>query len=245
MGETGTQTYGDAGGDAFETCLECRRLLAKSEMVFLQKCWICAECKPLFLQRIKEGVGPEGMTGVLWRDGNKVVMRLGTKMPDRCYKCNAPKFGEPVGRPVQWHKPVYAIVLVAGVVIIGVLSGILFPGFFPIGFSILFILTSNFFVKTVQLQLALCRTHKRSRFIANLMTVVLSISLTLVLVLSLNFSWGWVVTCSCVLLILVTLLTGSLFTRVASVSKATDDHVWLKGAGKEFLESLPEWPGSE
>lgn len=45
-------------GDA--SCVECGRTFPKSEMVQYEGSWICANCKPVFFQRIREGITPVG-----------------------------------------------------------------------------------------------------------------------------------------------------------------------------------------
>src|SRR5262245_17994892 len=43
-------------GSASAPCAECPRVFPQSEMVFLNRSWACAQCKPIFIQRMKEGV---------------------------------------------------------------------------------------------------------------------------------------------------------------------------------------------
>jgi uncharacterized RDD family membrane protein YckC len=45
-------------GDA--ACAECGRTFPKSEMVQYEGSWICANCKPVFFQRVREGMTPLG-----------------------------------------------------------------------------------------------------------------------------------------------------------------------------------------
>jgi len=42
------------------TCVECGRLFPESEMLRYDQAWVCAACKPVFFQRVKEGVTPKG-----------------------------------------------------------------------------------------------------------------------------------------------------------------------------------------
>src|SRR5262245_9654746 len=39
-------------------CVECKRPFSQTEMVQLNQSWVCAQCKPIFLQRLVEGSGP-------------------------------------------------------------------------------------------------------------------------------------------------------------------------------------------
>ena len=45
-------------GDA--QCAECGRTFPKSEMVQYEGSWVCAACKPVFFQRVREGISPTG-----------------------------------------------------------------------------------------------------------------------------------------------------------------------------------------
>ena len=45
---------------ATHTCAECARVFPEDEMLQYENSWVCATCKPVFFQRIKEGVAPRG-----------------------------------------------------------------------------------------------------------------------------------------------------------------------------------------
>jgi len=55
-----------AGGSApghpavTHSCAECGKLFPEDEMLHYENAWVCATCKPVFFQRIKEGVAPRG-----------------------------------------------------------------------------------------------------------------------------------------------------------------------------------------
>jgi uncharacterized RDD family membrane protein YckC len=44
-----------------QTCAECGRRFPEDEMLHYENSWVCAVCKPIFFQRIKEGAVPVGM----------------------------------------------------------------------------------------------------------------------------------------------------------------------------------------
>jgi len=59
-----------------ETCTQCRRAFPKDELLRFENDRVCAECKPLYLQRLKEGVPQTGamVYGGFWeRFGAKFV----------------------------------------------------------------------------------------------------------------------------------------------------------------------------
>ncbi len=48
------------GSSPREICAECGRSHARDEMIRFKDSWVCAACKPLFIQKIKEGVPVAG-----------------------------------------------------------------------------------------------------------------------------------------------------------------------------------------
>jgi uncharacterized RDD family membrane protein YckC len=50
-----------AGSGPTHTCVECGRLFPEDEMLQYEGSWVCAACKPIFFQRIKEGVAPKNV----------------------------------------------------------------------------------------------------------------------------------------------------------------------------------------
>lgn len=41
-------------------CAECAKPFSQDEMIRFQESWVCADCKPIFVQKIKEGVSVAG-----------------------------------------------------------------------------------------------------------------------------------------------------------------------------------------
>jgi len=41
-------------------CVECGNTFPDSEMIAFENAWVCAACKPQFVQKLKEGVAPSG-----------------------------------------------------------------------------------------------------------------------------------------------------------------------------------------
>jgi uncharacterized RDD family membrane protein YckC len=50
----------DSTGAGRQTCSECSRPFAREDMLFLSGRWICAGCKPVVVQKMKEGVALAG-----------------------------------------------------------------------------------------------------------------------------------------------------------------------------------------
>jgi uncharacterized RDD family membrane protein YckC len=49
---------GFPSGEGRALCAECRRVFSTGDMIPFGEQWVCADCKPLFFQRIREGVQP-------------------------------------------------------------------------------------------------------------------------------------------------------------------------------------------
>ena len=93
------------------TCIECGRTFSRSEMLSYEKSWICAGCKLIFFQRVKEGAAPPAAL-MIWRSDRILVMSQNEPLPDRCVKCNQPVNGQRLTRKLYWHSPyIYLFVL--------------------------------------------------------------------------------------------------------------------------------------
>jgi len=56
----GAQTVQPAAQVRQSLCSECGRAFAEDDMIRFAESWVCASCKPLFVQKIKEGVTLSG-----------------------------------------------------------------------------------------------------------------------------------------------------------------------------------------
>src|SRR5437773_1989739 len=68
-------------------CAECGQVFSTDDLLRYENSWVCAKCKPIFFQRVKEGAAPAASL-MLWRSGRVLVMSQGAALPDRCVKCN-------------------------------------------------------------------------------------------------------------------------------------------------------------
>ena len=89
------------GGLPSVVCVECRRAFSPNDVVLLNQSWVCAQCKPVFVQRLREGIA-SGRGGV-WRFNRQIVMQPETPLPDRCIRCNASANGFRLKRQLYWH----------------------------------------------------------------------------------------------------------------------------------------------
>jgi uncharacterized RDD family membrane protein YckC len=42
-------------------CAECGNTFPESDMIAFENAWVCAACKPVFVQKLKEGIAPAGL----------------------------------------------------------------------------------------------------------------------------------------------------------------------------------------
>ena len=202
-------------------CAECNRLFPQSEMVFLNRSWVCAECKPVFLQRMAEGAAPSVGSGFLWRQNKQLILRSETPLPDRCVKCNAPANGYKLKRQLYWHPPAYYLLILVSLLI--------------------YIIVAIIIRKKALIHIGLCEQHRAQRkwtILGSWLAVVGG----LVLIFTAIATSGWLALAG-----VISLLGGAIYGAVkgptVSAAKIDKDVVWVKGAGPAFLEKLPEWSG--
>lgn len=200
-------------------CAECGRTFASSEVLRLHNSWVCAGCKPLFLQRMLEGAAPPPSSGV-WRSKKDVVAAKGASFPNRCVKCNAPVQSFRLKRNLYWYPP-WVILLILFSLLIGAIVAMIMR-------------------KNAKIEIGLCEVHRSKRvrnMIVGTILTVLGIALIMVAV---AFEKGG----SLVLFSIIVLIAGIVFCVQATVitaKKIDANYVWIKGAGRQFLDSLPEW----
>ena len=57
-GQASSEAVHVLAGPGESYCAECRRVFPTDDMIAFGEQWVCADCKPLFFQRIREGVVP-------------------------------------------------------------------------------------------------------------------------------------------------------------------------------------------
>lgn len=56
-----TGSTGGEGSSRVSFCSECGRSFSQDDMIRYGESWVCASCKPIFVQKLKEGVNVSGM----------------------------------------------------------------------------------------------------------------------------------------------------------------------------------------
>jgi hypothetical protein len=207
-----------SAGAATQYCAECRRTFPESELVFLNRAWVCAGCKPVFVQRLKEGAGPVG--GQLWRFGKQLVLRSQTPLPDRCVKCNAPANGNRLRRRLYWHSPAfYALILIN---------------------LLVYALVALIVRKRAVLEIGLCEHHRRRRRLVIVSSWAVVLAGFAMVGAGISANEGMLIVLGILLALIAAIVGGVLGPQVAA-AKIDKEFVYLRGCSQEYLALLPEW----
>ena len=208
---------GQSGG----TCVECGKAFPGDELVYVNRSWVCAQCKPLFLQRLVEGAALPS-SGGLWRMGKRLVTSSQTSFPDRCVKCNAPANGFRLKRVLYWQHPAYLL-------------------FFFCSLLVLLIVILIVRKKAI-LHIGLCDKPRARR---KLGLIIGWSSFALGIILLIGAAWlssGWSALAGIAILIIGG-ITGAILATTITPTKITKENVWITGVHRDFLAQLPEWLG--
>ena len=169
------------------------------------------------VSRLSEALSAE-LGGDCWRDGKDLVVRPGCTLPARCIKCK-----EPAELPLRharfyWHHPALYLVVFAGLV--------------------LYLVIALFVRRRTPVTLGLCARHLRRRR-ANL--AVASVGVTLGLgVIAMGVQRDVLpVTFAGIALMLASLMFGIVGSRLLVVTRIGENYTRFRGAGADFLATLP------
>jgi hypothetical protein len=199
------------------TCSICGHDLPQDQVIFVQGKLVCANCRPNSAQTIGEVVTSSD-SGVI-RQGKLLVKGLYDVLPDRCVKCNAPGDGKRFQKTMVWIHPWAYVGLPFGV----------------LPFFILYFM----FRKTARVDFNICKAHVQKRNKAILLTLLLLFSGVALIIFGSAVSSDLMVWVGG-LGIIASIVYAVIALPLISPAKITDKHVWLRGAGKEYLHSLAE-----
>lgn len=190
------------------------------ESIVLSGYTVCKECKPTVVAKLAGGqqIGDGGV----WREKKAVVMGVRAVLPDRCVKCNAPSEGTKLKRRLYWHKPAwYALILVN---------------------LLVYALAAMIVRKTATIHVGLCGKHRGRRWLHIGIAWTLIIGAIAAFVVGVNDpQLAWLIGAG-VLALLVGIIWGLVGARTVTALKIDDQWVRFSGAGRNFLERLPELP---
>jgi hypothetical protein len=210
---------GKATSDA-ATCSVCGKAVGAENLIELLGNRVCAECKPMAVQSLKEGAFiPSKQTA--WCEGNKVVAHSQTSLPARCFKCNKEVTTAPLNRNLYWHPPLYYLFIFFNIIVYAVIAMIV--------------------RKRATLDVYLCEQHTQRRkyfIIGGWAGSLLGIILVIVGAVE---NMGWLSFVG-IAVFVGAIIAGVAGAQLARPSRIKGDLVWLGGAGKEFRASLPPMP---
>ena len=195
------------------TCCVCHKLFSADNMVFIAQQWVCAECKPRYVQMVNEGTFSHSYA--LFREGNCIVMAQKAVLPDRCVKCNAPAYGRRLKRRLFWHPPLYFLLVLVS--------------------PLVYIIVALIVRKTATIEIGLCDRHRQARvfaIIAGWFAVALAVTASIatgdpmIIVIS-------------ALAALIVLIWAAVVAAVVAVKRMEHEFLWVSRAGRKFLDSLP------
>lgn len=208
-------------------CVACSKTFPESETVELSGKHICAACKPMVLQQIREGI-PIGTSGGLYRDGKYLIVERGAELPHRCVHCNAEgTWRKP--RKYYWNPPwIWIFTLVCG-----------------LGVAIMAIVTR----KRFETEVSLCAVHQKKRS-QGILIAWLLFALTIVLSIVVSSapisSEGSVIAgLSLFVTVLGAYVYGTWSASVLTTKRIGSRAARFSRACPAFLEKLPEWNREE
>ena len=202
-------------------CVECGKSFPPDEIITLNNSPVCAQCKPVFLQRMAENA-PIPSSGNVWRYNKRLVTRNETVLPDRCVKCNAPANGFRLKRTLYWAHPAYLLLLLLNVLIL----------------IIVYLIVR----KKAVVQIGFCDYHrtKRTRCIAAAWSCF---GLGIVLFICSAMFNSTALLVIGLLVFIVGSITFGIMARTVAPTKIDKEYVWLSGVNPNYLAELPEWTG--
>jgi hypothetical protein len=208
-----------------QRCDECGFLFPSAEILALNGIHVCARCKPVFIQKLKEGVPFGGAHGV-WRRKREMVVALEATLPDRCVKCNADTSGKRLKRQLFWHHPLLYIMII-------------FPGL------LIYALVAVCVRKKATLQVGICDTHKSQRrwaIFTSWAGMLLAIAAMIGGAAILPTDMAPITLLLGIVLFIASAIYGVVRSRVVYPKKIDTQHAYVGGACPAFLDQLPEWP---
>ncbi len=204
-----------------ERCAECGKMFAQADLLTFDKLYVCAGCKPVFFQKVREGVAVGAAR--VWRSGKYVVMGLQAELPDTCVKCNAPVHGSRLKRKLRWHHPAIYLTLLLNILVYAVVAA----------------LTS----KKADVNIGICALHRAKRVRAVIIAWVLALLGLGAIPWAISADRGEMAVMG-ILVFIAGLVWGVIGGRVVHAKKIDPERAWMGGCGKAYLEALPEWRGN-
>lgn len=155
-----------------------------------------------------------------WRDGKILVMARESALPHRCIKCNAPAADGSKVRTVYWHHPAWYLLVPLQIII--------------------YALVATIVRKKARITFSLCAEHRQRYWRGLAVGWIGTLAGIGVVVYGASADPVWTMIEGCALLVVSPVL-GIVWTRLLSPQRIDEDYVRLRGCGKAFLDSLPDY----
>ena len=156
-----------------------------------------------------------------WRDGSVMVMLRGTEIPHRCVKCNEPADEPTKTRTVYWYSPWLLLLILLSIIIFAIVAMIV--------------------RKHAVVSPGLCADHKKRRRNVIAGAWIGVVAGFLLIYAGVSTSSG-AQSAIGVLALLISIVVGIAMGRIVHAARIDTEYVRLKGCGKPFLETLPDFP---
>jgi hypothetical protein len=161
---------------------------------------------------------PVQVAGGLWQQGNALVAITPARLPACCVKCGGPPAGRPFRRILYWHHPALYLTILAGVIIYAIVAMCV--------------------RQKGTVEYSLCAAHRgkrRNGMLAGWGLAALAVGMFVAAVLTRT----WQLAPLGVVVLIAGCVVGIVTSRVLTPQKMDRGYMWLKGAGREFLATLP------
>lgn len=209
-------------------CSECGNTFSQNDVINLSGSWVCANCKPLRVQKLREGV-PFGTFLGGWRSGKRLVTPVEATLPKRCVKCNEPTDDPQIKRKLSWHSPAIFLLIIVGLLV--------------------YVIVALCCQKRATVFISVCPRHRSARRMAITMAWLMILGGIAAIVggacmegTQYDAYFGWMILGG-VLLLITGIIYGLVRGRLVYATKITKDNAWIGGCGSEFLAEFPEWTG--
>ncbi|WP_018604353.1 hypothetical protein [Uliginosibacterium gangwonense] len=155
-----------------------------------------------------------------WRDGKILVIARESALPHRCIKCNAPVAEGTKVRNVYWHHPALYLLILLQVLI--------------------YALVAVLVRKKARITFSLCAEHRGKYWKGLAVGWIGTLAGIGVTIHGVTGDQVWTTVEGSVLL-LVSVVIGIGWTRLLSPQRIDEDYVRLRGCGRAFLDSLPDY----
>jgi hypothetical protein len=205
---------------ALTACAECGLTFPQSEMIPFAGSWICAKCKPIYFQRLREGAPLAAGGADAWQSGDAVVTLHGGRLPARCVRCNGTVTGQPIEGKYYWHSQWVYILL-----------------FIPL----IYLIVYPFVAKRTRVSVPICEEcRRRRRMFIGVSWMLVAIGIVVFIVG--NFIYSDALEVLAFVIEFAAIVLGFSKGTLFSTKKADGQYVWMRGFCKEYRASLPEFP---